>query len=299
MKKKALFIYNANAGTGKIRPHLSKIIERLCQADYDITIYATQAAGEATEMVLTRGELYETVICSGGDGTINEVVSGVIALDKKPIIGYLPTGTVNDFAKSLGIPSNPIRAMEAIVAGKTFKCDVGEFNGRTFNYVAAFGAFTEVSYETPQKTKNTLGKMAYFLDAIRLFPMLRGYKVKAYADDKYIEGEYIYGMISNSKSVGGFVLEDRKHKIAMNDGKLELILLKNPENPYDFEQVMAAMLTHTIDNNYLVAHKATHIDLEIEEPVKWTLDGESGGICDHVTVECKKEAVEIFTSRKK
>lgn len=297
MKKKLLFVYNANAGTGKIRPSLSRIIEKLCSAGYDITIYATQAAGEAMELVLTRGELYDVVVCSGGDGTINETISGAIGLKTKPVIGYIPTGTVNDFARSLYIPANPLKAVEKIVSGNRFACDIGIFNDRVFNYVAAFGAFTQVSYETPQKNKNALGKMAYFLDALRVFPELRGYRLKATADDKIIEGNFIFGMVSNAKSVGGFPVQDKRHHISLCDGKMELILVKNPENPIELEQILQNVITHNVDNNYLVAHMASKIEIEIEAPVKWTLDGESGGITDHAIIECRHKAIEMFAGK--
>ncbi len=294
MGKKLLFIYNANAGMGKIRPSLSKVIERLCQVGYDVTIYATQAAGEARDIVTRRGESVEVVVCSGGDGTINEVIAGAMRLDKKPRIGYLPTGTMNDFAKSLGIPGHPLKAVETVVAGQAYSCDIGSFNGRNFNYVAAFGAFTEVSYQTPQRNKNALGKMAYFVDAIGRLPKLRGYHLRAKADSRYIEGDFIYGMISNSKSVGGFMLEDKKHKISLCDGKFELILLKNPQNPIEFEQVIQCALTHNIDGNNLLALKASNIEIKMDEPVSWTLDGENGGTWETANIFCRKGAIDIF-----
>ncbi len=293
--KKMLFIYNANAGRGRIKAVLSDVIEIFCRADFDVTIHATRASKEATEIVTARGSEFDVVVCSGGDGTINEVVSGLITLPKKPLCGYFPMGTVNDFANSLGIPCNPITAAKVITSGQPFACDIGSFNERYFNYVAAFGAFTEVAYETPQKNKNSMGRMAYFLDAFRLLPDIKGYHMRVEADGREIEGEYIFGMITNSKSVGGIQLTDRDNgSVALNDGVFEVVLIRNPNNIIELEETLTAVRKRKIDAPYIDVVQAAEITLISDENVKWTLDGENGGSLKKVKIKCNPKAVDII-----
>ena len=165
--KTMLFVYNPMAGKEQIKNKLSDIIQVFCQADFEVTIFATKGKDDAMNIVKEKGGMYDYLVCSGGDGTMNEVACGLMNLEKKPICGYIPAGTVNDFASSLRIPNNMKDAAELIVNGSVFKCDLGQFNERYFTYVSGFGAFTEVSYQTPQEWKNALGKAAYFIEALK------------------------------------------------------------------------------------------------------------------------------------
>lgn len=298
MKKKLLFIYNANAGKGHIKPSLSDVIEKLCRADYDITIYATGAPKEATQMVLDRGEDYDVVACSGGDGTISEVVTAIMQLEKQPLCAYFPTGTVNDFARSLKIPKDPVKAADVIIDGNLYACDIGSFQDKYFNYIAAFGAFTEVAYETPQNIKNSLGKLAYFLNALSLLPNIHGFNMKIETEKGTFEDEYIFGMICNSKSVGGFKLEGKKHKMRLDDGVFEVVLIRNPKNPIEFERTVNVLLAKDTDNPFIDTIKAKHIRITCDDEVKWTLDGEDGGAHQEVLIECHKRAIQIFSPKK-
>ena len=167
MDKKMLFVYNPMAGKEQIRNHLSDIIQVFCNAGYQVTIFSTNGAGDATRIVAEKGMDYNYIVCSGGDGTMNEVATGLMKLEKCPVCGYIPAGTVNDFASSLKIPKTMKEAAELVTYGRVFKCDMGQFNDRSFTYVAGFGAFTEVSYQTPQEWKNALGKVAYFAEALK------------------------------------------------------------------------------------------------------------------------------------
>lgn len=298
VKKKLLFIYNANAGKGKIRNKLSLVIEKLCRADYEVTIYATAAPREATKMVIEEGKNYDVIVCSGGDGTINEVVTGLMYLEDRPVCGYLPAGTVNDFASSLKIPKTPEKALDIILQGNIYNCDIGSFDERYFNYIAAFGAFTEVAYETPQNVKNALGKTAYFLDALKRIPQLRGYQMRVEYDNKVLEGEYIYGMVCNSKSVGGFPLEGKKYHMKLDDGLFEVVMVRMPNNAMELERTINALLSRSIDNPYIDAVRAKHIHIVGEDTVQWTLDGENGGSYKEVDICCNKRALRIFSSKK-
>lgn len=295
MGKSMYFIYNANAGKGKIRECLSDIINTLSTADFDITIYATQAPKEATQLILERGEQFDVIVCAGGDGTINEVLNAISRLEKKPACGYIPMGTVNDFASSLMLSKNPVEAAQIIADGHTFACDVGRFQDSHFNYIAAFGAFTEVSYETPQDLKNVMGRAAYFVDAIKRIPNLRGYDMIVKYDGKETEGTYIYGMVFNSKSVGGFSLEAKDQLMTLDDGKFEVILIRRPSDPIELERCLVALASKDYKNEFIDAMRVSEIEFIARDEVRWTLDGEDGGFHKNAKINCLRRAVEIYT----
>ena len=296
--KKLLFIYNPNSGKGYIKNQLSGIIEKLCRAGYDITIYATGASKEATDMVVKRGGEFDVIACSGGDGTINEVVNGEMQLSNRPPIAYFPTGTVNDFARSLKIPKNVTKNVEYIIAGDIYSCDIGTFDNKYFNYVAGFGAFTEIAYETPQNRKNAMGKFAYFLDALRVLPEIHGYEMRIFTDQKTYEGEYIFGMICNSESVGGIKLERGKNTaMKMDDGEFELILIRNPKDAVELEATLRALMNRDTNNIYLDIVRTKTVRIICNEEVRYTLDGENGGSYKDVTAKCNYRAVNFFTQK--
>lgn len=301
--KKMLFIYNPNSGKGYIKNQLSGIIEGLCRGGYEITVYATGAPLEATKMVKERAKEFDVIACSGGDGTINEVVNGEMLIDdmtadEKPPVAYFPTGTVNDFARSLKIPKNPLKNVEKILEGNTYYCDIGTFDNRYFNYIAGFGAFTEVAYSTPQVNKNAIGKLAYFLDALRVLPEIHGYEMRIFTDNKTLEGEYIFGMICNSESVGGIKLERGKQKtMKMDDGEFEVVLIRNPKDGVELEETLRALMNRNTNNIYLDIVRTKKVRIICNEEVKYTLDGENGGSYRDVTAECNYRAVRFFSQK--
>ena len=226
MAKKLLFLYNPFAGQGKIKTHLSDVLDIFTKGGYQVTVRPTQSVGDAQKFISRHGKSYECVVVSGGDGTFSEGVNGVmqIAKERRPALGYLPAGTVNDFANSLNISKNPIEAAKAIVNQNEVYCDFGVADDHYFSYVAAFGAFTEVSYTTPQNQKNVFGQLAYFLNGIQHLSMLQTYYLRGAYDDIAFEGDFIYGMLSNSYSVGGFKGFTGKD-VSLNDGLLEMMLI--------------------------------------------------------------------------
>ena len=240
--KKALFIYNPNAGKGLLKPKLSDIIDIIVKAGYEVVAYPTQKYKDAYYKVKTFTEEYDRVICSGGDGTLDEVVTGMMKREKKIPVGYIPTGTTNDFASSLHIPKNLLQAASTAAGGKEFPCDIGRFNGDVFVYIAAFGLFTDVSYETKQEMKNVLGHLAYVLEgATRIFD-IPSYKLKVTHDGETIEDEFIYGMVTNSRSVGGFRNMIGKN-VVFDDGEFEVTLIRTPKNPLALQAVSYTHLT--------------------------------------------------------
>ncbi|WWR15671.1 YegS/Rv2252/BmrU family lipid kinase [Lachnospiraceae bacterium JLR.KK008] len=293
MSKNVLLIYNPCAGKGKIRGKLVDVIEILAEGGYEVTVRPTKGPGDAAEVVREKGKRYDLVVCSGGDGTLDEVVTGVMECAENIPIGYIPAGSTNDFAASLGLPKNMVEAAHIAVDGKKFSCDVGSFNQDIFVYVAAFGIFTEVSYETPQSYKNTLGHVAYILEGMKRLPSLRTYYLKVDCNGKEIEDEFLFGMITNSTSVGGFKKLTGKY-VELNDGLFEVMLIRKPKTPLGLNQIITALLTETIDTDRIIYEKTDRITFQSEEEVAWTLDGEFGG--DHTNVEIvnRPQAIEIM-----
>ena len=293
MSKNVLLIYNPCAGKGKIRGKLVDVIEILAEGGYEVTVRPTKGPGDAAEVVREKGKRYDLVVCSGGDGTLDEVVTGVMECAENIPFGYIPAGSTNDFAASLGLPKNMVEAAHIAVDGKKFSCDVGSFNQDIFVYVAAFGIFTEVSYETPQSYKNTLGHVAYILEGMKRLPSLRTYYLKVDCNGKEIEDEFLFGMITNSTSVGGFKKLTGKY-VELNDGLFEVMLIRKPKTPLGLNQIITALLTETIDTDRIIYEKTDRITFQSEEEVAWTLDGEFGG--DHTNVEIvnRPQASEIM-----
>ena len=293
MLKKALFIVNPHAGKEQIKYHLLSIVDILVKAGYTVTVYTTQCHGDAIRAVRERERDYELVVCSGGDGTLDEIVTGMIQSGFRTKIGYIPAGSTNDFANSLKLPSTMNKAAKIIAAGHPFACDIGIFNHDVFVYVAAFGIFTEVSYETPQEMKNMLGHTAYLLEGMKQIQNIKSYHMKVTYDDNVIEGEFIYGMITNSYSIGG-IRNITGKDVALNDGLFEVTLIKRPDNLIELNKTLAALVSDKIDAECMYSFKTAFLKIESDQEVAWTLDGEFGGKHKNVELTNKQEAVDII-----
>lgn len=292
MGQKMLFIYNPRAGKAQIRSNLLDIIDTFVKAGYEVTAYPTQAAGDAIKAVKQRHEGYDIVACSGGDGTLDEVVSGMMQCEEKLPIGYIPAGSTNDFANSLMIPKSMIKAADVVVGGRNYACDIGALNGDTFIYVAAFGIFTDVSYETKQDVKNVLGHTAYLLEGVRRLPSVRSYPLKISCNDQVIEGEFLYGMVTNSYSVGGF-RGITGQDIQLDDGLFEVTLIRKPTNPLDLNNIIVALVDKRVKSEHIHTFKTSKLVVESEEPLSWTLDGEFGGEHCKAVIENKQRVLDI------
>lgn len=293
--KKLLFIYNSHAGQGLIKGKLADIIDIFAKAGYMVTAYPTQAYRDGYKMVKKFEEPYDMLVCSGGDGTLDEVVSGMMQrpVEKRIPIGYIPAGSTNDFANSLKIPKNMLDAADTIVNGELFHCDVGRFNEGTFVYIAAFGLFTDVSYETPQNMKNVLGHLAYVLEGAKRIYNIPSYTMKVEYDGQVIEEEFIYGMVTNSRSVGGFKNIIGKN-VVFDDGEFEVTLIKKPKNLLELQEIIAALLIETMDTHYMYSFRANRIIFESDEEIPWTQDGEFGGVHDRVEIENIRRGLDIM-----
>lgn len=292
-EKKLLFIYNPKAGKGQIRNHLLDILDIFVKAGYEVTARPTQYAKEAVDIAANRTARYDLVVCSGGDGTLDEVVTGIMKSVRRRPIGYIPAGSTNDFANSLHLPKNMRRAAEVAVNGKLFACDVGSFNESTFVYIAAFGLFTEVSYETKQNMKNVLGHMAYVLEGMKKLAAIKSYRMKITTQDTVIEDDFLYGMVTNSVSVGGFKGITGKF-VDLSDGVFEVTLVKRPKNLDDLNRILGALTQLDIDAAQMYCFKTSYLKIEAEEEVAWTLDGEFGGRQKEVIIENQKQALHIM-----
>ena len=288
MEKKLFFVFNPKAGKGKIKTALMDIVDIFNKGGYEVVIRATQYPKDAYEMTRKYADKVDLVVCSGGDGTLDEVVAGLVETGSKVPVGYIPAGTTNDFAKSLHIPRKPLAAADNAVKGVPFPCDIGKFNDSVFVYIAAFGIFTDVSYETDQAVKNVLGHMAYILEGAKRIFNIPSYKIKVEHDGEVIEDEFIFGMVTNSRSVGGFSNMVGKN-IVFDDGLFEVTLIKTPKNPIALQEIIAALLIEQV-----YTFKTKKITFDSVEEIPWTLDGEFGGEQDYVEIENVQKAMEIM-----
>ncbi len=290
---KLLFVFNPRSGKGLIREHLVDIVDVMVKAGYEVTIYTTQSQGDAIRKVKEEAKYYDRVVCSGGDGTLDEVVTGMQQSEVNVPIGYIPAGSTNDFANSLGIPKDMVEAAKVAVGENPFPCDVGYFNGDTFVYVAAFGLFTEVSYKTPQQLKNVLGHAAYILEGAKQLHDIPSFTMQVEHDGQVFQDKFIYGMVTNSVSVGGFkgMTGD---DVKLDDGVFEVTLIKSPKNPIELNRILAS-LTNLIDDTELIySFKTDHLHIISKEKIAWTLDGEFGGEHEDLTIKNLNKQITIM-----
>ncbi|MCI8519885.1 MAG: YegS/Rv2252/BmrU family lipid kinase [Clostridia bacterium] len=279
MPKKLLFIFNPHSGKAQIKNNLMDIIDIFTRAGYDVTAHPTQAPMDAFEYISKNGSEYDRLVVSGGDGTLNEAVKGLMTFtpDKRMPMGYIPAGTANDFAATLNIPKNMLDAARIAVEGSEFQCDTGRFGDRTFNYVAAFGAFTDVSYDTPQGTKNALGHMAYILEGIKRLSSLPSYDVKIKYDGGEIEEKVFLCIVMNATSIAGIHNKNKLLDVNLNDGLFEMLVFKHPTSIAEIQNVFTGLLKGDASSDAYCIIKSSHFEFECKENIKWTLDGEYGG----------------------
>ncbi len=274
--KKLLFLVNPNAGKGAVGARLLPVLEAFTQADYRVTLCLSRGPGELSRVAKNEAAGYDLVVCAGGDGTLNETLNGLLFLNEPPVLGYIPAGTTNDFATSLGIPHNMERAAQVAAAGREVMVDVGRFNDRYFSYVAAFGAFTDVAYATPQESKNVLGKLAYLIEGAQRLGSLKTYKLRLEYDGGTAEGDFLVGLISNSSWVAGLPV-GKVVDISMADGLLEVNLVRKPDKVPDLNRTVRLLVQGELDPELVVSVKTRRLRVISEEPMPWTLDGEYGG----------------------
>lgn len=291
--KKMLFVFNSNAGKGLLRPMLADVVDIFVRAGYEPTVYPTQSYKDAYKKIKHLEDGYDLVVCSGGDGTLDEVVTGMMKREKKIPIGYIPTGTTNDFASSLHISKDVLSAAHTAVNGKPFACDVGRFNKDIFIYVAAFGLFTDVAYRTDQNLKKMLGHAAYVLEGMKRLVNVPSYHIKITHGEEVIEDQFMIGMVTNSKSVAGFRNITGK-QVEFDDGEFEVTLIRKPKNAIELQEIITSLLVETFDTKHMYTFKAKEITFESKEEIPWTLDGEFGGDHTNVAIRNERQALQIM-----
>lgn len=277
-----------------IKECLSDIVDVFVKAGYQVGIYPTQSKLDAKEQVIYCSSQYDMIICSGGDGTLNEVISGMMELKERPVLGYIPAGSTNDFATGIRLPKDMREAAVVAVNGIPISVDIGMFNRRSFVYIAAFGAFTDVSYMTSQEMKNIIGHPAYILEAVTKLTSLRTYHMKVRYEGGEYEGDFLYGMVSNSVSVGGFKGITGKN-VVLDDGLFEVTLVKQPKNPLDLQVILGCLLGLDMKSDSIISFRASKIFFIADEKVPWVLDGEYGGSPKKVKIENLNKAIRIMS----
>ncbi len=274
MSKKILLIMNPVAGTKRPNKDLTEIISYFCQNDCEVQVQMTLPNVGADELVVKHGKNADTIVCIGGDGTFNEMISGIVEKNIDVPVGYIPSGSTNDFAKGLGISHVPLTAAKHIIEGKARYIDAGFFNNRVFIYTASFGIFTKTSYNTSRDLKNMLGYFAYVLEGTKEFVDIPRYHIKAVGDNKTIEDDYIFGAVCNSKRIGGGLLKFEEGTVDMNDGLLEVLFIKYPKNPAEIPKIMFDASNAKFDSNMFDFFSTNELTIYTEDEIIWTLDGE-------------------------
>lgn len=292
--KKLLIIMNPHSGKKQANSKLTGIVNILNRGGYDVTVYMTASQGDATRVASARAHEFDTILCIGGDGTFNEVVSGLIDLEAKPNLAYIPAGSTNDFANSLNISKDIMQAARDVVEGTPCSLDIGRFNDRYFSYIASFGAFTKTSYATPQNLKNSLGHLAYVLAGVKEVAAIRTHHIRfTLADGTVHEDDYIFGAISNSTSVAG-ILTLAPHLVDMNDGMFELLLIRKPYNLLELSDCVLALMTQEYSTAMLTLVSTQSVQIEAPADMDWTLDGEHAGGAEHCSIVNIPNAVRVI-----
>ena len=297
MEQRVLLMVNPMAGRQKIRNELLYVVDTLTKAGYETIIYTTQGKDATRDLLAEKDSQFDRVICCGGDGTFNEILSATMHWDKRPILGYIPAGTTNDFAAGLKLPSDIREAAVNIVRGTPHTVDAGLFNTSYFSYVASFGAFTETSYSTPQNFKNALEYLAYILEGIKEIPAFTSYTVCVEADGQIYKDSYIFGAVSNARSVGG-ILKISDSLVDLNDGVFEVMMIKMPKTLMDLSAIVTSLTSLNplkYDPSMFLFLQTKELKITFEQEMVWSLDGErvSGG--KEARIACIKDAFKILT----
>ena len=295
-QKNMIFIVNPKAGKNQLKTKMVEVVDEFSRAGYHVEVYTTKSAEDAEQHIYDVGDLHDLIVISGGDGSLDNAVTGLMRLKEKtgkvPPLGYIPCGSTNDYAKSLCISLTPEVAARQIVKGRVCPVDVGRLGDRHFIYVAAFGIFTEVSYATPRNLKAKLGHAAYVLEGAKSLKNVKTYRLKASFDGRIITGEFLYGQVTNSRSVGGFRAVGLRD-MSFHDGEFECVFIRKPKNPIELERILQSVVTNKQVEDYIVYERAKTVKVEGIEEIPWTVDGEFAGDFKQAKVENLHSAVNL------
>lgn len=295
----ALMIINPLSGKMVLTRHYAEITDIFKDAGYNLDVRCTTGQGSASEIVKKNAGDCDLVICCGGDGTLNGIINGVMECKKKLPIGYIPCGTTNDFASSIGLSKNVVTAARDVVSGVVGQVDVGKFGDTYFSYVASFGAFTQSSYTTPQNMKNTFGHLAYVVEGVKELPYLKPTALRLTTDTGEVcEGEYVLGAIANTTSIGGIIKLD-KARVDMSDGEFEVLLIRYPKNILDLNNIITSLNLNDYENPSMVFLRAKELTVESAEPIQWSVDGECFEAKEKEKIKNYQKAINIILPSKK
>lgn len=294
MNKRLLLIVNPCSGRAKMRTELLRVVETLSSGGYTVTVYPTKTRGDATDYVSNLSENeYERIVVCGGDGTLNEVITGLMKSGLHITLGYIPSGTLNEWSSGLGIARSIPKAAEDINTGKKIQLDIGRFGDRYFSYTASFGAFTDASYSAPQDVKNVLGQAAYFFEGIKSLGNIKPVRLKFKTEEREIEGDFLFGAVSNSMSVGGIVKFDES-AVKLNDGRFEVLLIRNPDNILKLQPIIDGILKRDFDREGIEFFTTESITVTGGDGLSWTLDGEYAEGKDEIVISNMHNAIELI-----
>ena len=290
--RKLLLLVNPNAGQRRVNKLLTEVIGVFNEGGYEVTVFLTTGPGSGIRIVEERAGVYDLVVCAGGDGTLNETITGILRSGADCPIGYIPCGSTNDFAATLKLSTDIVQAARDIMLGKPEEHDLGRWGERYFTYIASFGAFTRVSYSTPQNLKNALGHLAYVLSGITELPQIRSIPMRLELDGEPVEGKYLFGAVSNSTSVGGVITLD-PHLVDLRDGKFEVILVRLPRDPAELAQCITALQNHTYDSAAITFRSVSSLTVHQDPNLVWTLDGERAEGAEEIHIENLHRAIRL------
>lgn len=293
MNRNLLIAANIHAGSGQVKENLAGLIDYCVSLGWEVSVHTSQHPRDLPEYIAKNAGRFDLLVSSGGDGTLNETLNGLMGCENPPLLCYIPAGTVNDFASSLKIPKNFEQAARLLETGVPFCCDIGRFGSQYFSYVAAFGAFTSVSYQTSQQSKQLFGKLAYIMEGVRQLPALHPSRMHVELEDQCLEGEFLFGMVSNSTSVAGLHFSD-KFGISMQDGLLEVLLIRHPRNISEQQALLNGMMKKEPVPGLIYLFRSKILRIEAPEPIPWTLDGEFGGDLRETEISACHQALRIL-----
>lgn len=292
-KQKLMLIINPCSGRKLGEKMSSRVLNRFDEGDFDCKLFITQKSGDGTNFVLNHGADFDVIVCMGGDGTLNEVLNGILKSNLDVPLGYIPAGSTNDFADSMKLAKDPEKAVDNIIDSKIIKIDAGQFNDRYFSYVASFGAFTKTSYSTPQNMKNHLGRFSYFIEGAKSLNDIHAEHKIIEVNGEKLEGDYIFGAISNSKSIGGLVKYD-DNIVDISDGMLEMMLIKKPDTPANLCSVLYSINHKEYDNPYIQFRRSDKFIIKSETESDWSLDGEFAHGPNEILISCVKNKINFI-----
>ncbi len=295
-----MLIINPVSGKGRVKGFTMDILNVLCEGGNGVTVFITEKAGDATQFAAEYGGEVDRIACTGGDGTLNEVICGLMKLPKeeRPAIGYIPLGTTNDMAASLNIPKAPKDAIERLSQLTPFQeprmMDIGRIGDDYFGYVAAFGTFTDIPFTTPQEAKNTWGYLAYVTEALGRLGRIEPIHAKIEYEDGVIEDEFMLGFVVNSTRIAGGLVRFPEDDVALDDGLFEVLLIRNPKNVIELRNSVSDLMHRNFNTDSIILFHTRKVSFEFERPIQWTRDGEDGGIYESVEITNLEKAVRIF-----